>query len=155
MDLRVFYQKLRKIEEEIAESTVVVVSHETPDGGKAGRKAEVARGVAVADLKFIELAGAQYAPQGGPHLPIEDRQFLLSLRADHPDRTAKNLAAALVPLLPHPDNTAPSATSTTTKRLATLASHCLSGSQRRTLSHRCSWVNDLGTFGHFSGVGLG
>ena len=46
MDLRVFYQKLRKIEEEIAESTVVVVSHETPDGGKAGRKAEVARGVA-------------------------------------------------------------------------------------------------------------
>ena len=46
MDLRVFYQKLRKIEHEIVEPHVVVVSHETPDGGKAGQRAEVARTVA-------------------------------------------------------------------------------------------------------------
>jgi hypothetical protein len=43
MDLRVFFQKLRKIEQEIVDPHVVVVSHETPDGGRAGRLAEVSR----------------------------------------------------------------------------------------------------------------
>ncbi len=43
MDLRMFYQKLRRIEQEIADPHVVVVSHETPDGGKEGSKAEVSR----------------------------------------------------------------------------------------------------------------
>jgi len=46
MDLRVFYQKLRKIEQEIADPHVVVISQETPDGGKAGQKAEVSRAIA-------------------------------------------------------------------------------------------------------------
>jgi uncharacterized Fe-S cluster-containing radical SAM superfamily enzyme len=41
-----FYQKLRKIEHEISDPHVVVVSEETPDGGKAGHKAEVARHIA-------------------------------------------------------------------------------------------------------------
>ena len=36
MDLRVYYQKIRKIEAELPEPFVVVVSRETPDGGKAG-----------------------------------------------------------------------------------------------------------------------
>jgi hypothetical protein len=43
MDLRAFYQKLRKIEQEITDSHVVVVSHETPDGGRPGQLAEVSR----------------------------------------------------------------------------------------------------------------
>lgn len=43
MDLRVFFQKLRKIEQEIVEPHVVVVSHETPDGGRAGQLSEVSR----------------------------------------------------------------------------------------------------------------
>ncbi|HTS47121.1 MAG TPA: hypothetical protein VMH05_04210 [Bryobacteraceae bacterium] len=43
MDLRMFYQKLRKIEHEIADAHVIVVSNETPDGGRAGQKAEVSR----------------------------------------------------------------------------------------------------------------
>jgi hypothetical protein len=46
MDLRAFYQKLRKIEQEITGSHVVVVSHETPDGGKPGQLAEVSRNIA-------------------------------------------------------------------------------------------------------------
>lgn len=46
MDLKVFYQKLRAIEQEIASPHVVVVSHATPDGGKAGRKSEVSRAIA-------------------------------------------------------------------------------------------------------------
>jgi len=43
MDLKLFYQKLRTIEQEIAEPHVVVVTHETPDGGRAGQKVEVSR----------------------------------------------------------------------------------------------------------------
>jgi uncharacterized Fe-S cluster-containing radical SAM superfamily enzyme len=46
MDLRLFYQKLRKIEQEIADPHVLVVSHETPDGGRAGQTSEVSRGIA-------------------------------------------------------------------------------------------------------------
>jgi uncharacterized Fe-S cluster-containing radical SAM superfamily enzyme len=43
MDLRMFYQKLRKLEQEIVQPHVVVISQETSDGGKAGQKAEVSR----------------------------------------------------------------------------------------------------------------
>lgn len=43
MDLRVFFQKLRKLEQEITEPHVVVVSEETPDGGRAGQLTEVSR----------------------------------------------------------------------------------------------------------------
>ena len=43
MDLRVFYQKMRKLEQEIVGEHVVVVSLETPDGGKAGVRTEVTR----------------------------------------------------------------------------------------------------------------
>jgi hypothetical protein len=43
MDLRLFYQKLRKIEQEITDAHVMVVSHETSDGGRAGQKSEVSR----------------------------------------------------------------------------------------------------------------
>lgn len=46
MDLRVYYQKLRKIEEDLAEAYVVVVSKETPDGGRAGVLTETPRRVA-------------------------------------------------------------------------------------------------------------
>jgi uncharacterized Fe-S cluster-containing radical SAM superfamily enzyme len=46
MDLKAFYQKLRKIEFEIIEPNVVVVSHETSDGGRAGMKVEVSRIIA-------------------------------------------------------------------------------------------------------------
>jgi uncharacterized Fe-S cluster-containing radical SAM superfamily enzyme len=46
MDLRLFYQKLRKIEQEITDPHVLVVSNETPDGGRAGQKSEVPRGIA-------------------------------------------------------------------------------------------------------------
>jgi uncharacterized Fe-S cluster-containing radical SAM superfamily enzyme len=43
MDLRMFYQKLRKLEREIAEPHVVVISQETSDGGKEGQRTEVSR----------------------------------------------------------------------------------------------------------------
>jgi hypothetical protein len=46
MDVRVYYQKLRKIEAAILEPFVVIMSRETPDGGKPGVKTDVARSLA-------------------------------------------------------------------------------------------------------------
>lgn len=46
MDLRAYYQKLRKIEASMTEPSVVVVSRETTDGGKAGVKTAVSRSLA-------------------------------------------------------------------------------------------------------------
>ena len=52
MDLRIFYQKMRKLEQEIVGAHVIVVSLETPDGGKPGVKTEVTR--ANAALLIVE-----------------------------------------------------------------------------------------------------
>src|SRR5947209_5265176 len=46
MDLRSYYQKMRKIEAEIPEENAVIVSIETSDGGTAGRTTEVKRELA-------------------------------------------------------------------------------------------------------------
>jgi hypothetical protein len=46
MDLRVYYRKLREIEQGIAEEFVIVKSVATPEGGVAGRLTEVGRAVA-------------------------------------------------------------------------------------------------------------
>lgn len=46
MDLRAYYQKIRKIEAEITEPFVVVVSRATEEGGKAGVKTTVPKRVA-------------------------------------------------------------------------------------------------------------
>jgi len=50
MDLRAFYQKLRKIELDITDAHVVTVSNETSDGGKAGHKVEVTRSTAARSI---------------------------------------------------------------------------------------------------------
>ncbi len=46
MDLRAYYRKLRGIEAELHEDSVVVISRETPDGGRAGVKSDVPRALA-------------------------------------------------------------------------------------------------------------
>jgi hypothetical protein len=46
MDLKIFYQKVREAELEIADDPTLVVSFETPDGGKDGVVSEVPRAVA-------------------------------------------------------------------------------------------------------------
>lgn len=45
MDLKHYYQKIRDQEAKIADAFAVVVSLETPDGGKAGTLSEVSRKV--------------------------------------------------------------------------------------------------------------
>ncbi len=46
MDLKVYYQKLKQIESQIPETHPVIVSKETPDGGKEGVRTEVTRSIA-------------------------------------------------------------------------------------------------------------
>jgi hypothetical protein len=46
MDLRSYYEAIRRIEAQIAEAEVVVVSRETPDGGRGGVKSTVPRKLA-------------------------------------------------------------------------------------------------------------
>ena len=81
MDLRVFFQKLRKIEQEIAEPHVVVVSHETPDGGRAGQLAEVSRSIAARLILegHAHLATAEESAQfrSAARKAVEDAQHRL------------------------------------------------------------------------------
>ncbi len=65
MDLRAYYRKIRKIESGIEEPLVVIVSRETPDGGKAGVKAEIPRALAARMIaeERAELATPDEATQ--------------------------------------------------------------------------------------------
>jgi len=60
MDLKAYYRKVREIEAAIQEPYVVVVSHETPDGGRAGARSEVSRGLAA---QLIAQGKARLASQ--------------------------------------------------------------------------------------------
>lgn len=46
MDLRVFFQKVKEMEHAIPGDPAIVVSHETPDGGREGSVTEVSRALA-------------------------------------------------------------------------------------------------------------
>lgn len=80
MDLKVFYQKLRKIEQEIQDAHVMVVSHETSDGGKAGRKTEVSRATAA---RLILEGRARLAT---PEETMEYRQAMEQARQEAEQR---------------------------------------------------------------------
>jgi len=60
MDLKAYYEKLRRIEAEMTDRDVVVVSLETPDGGKPGVKIEVPREIAA---KLIVESRARLASE--------------------------------------------------------------------------------------------
>lgn len=65
MDLRAYYEKVRTIEAMIDAVFAVVISRDTPDGGRAGVKAELPRAVAarlIADGK-AELATPEETAQ--------------------------------------------------------------------------------------------
>jgi hypothetical protein len=65
MDLRAYYEKVRTIEAKIDAVFAVVISRDTPDGGRAGVKAELPRVVAarlIADGK-AELATPEETAQ--------------------------------------------------------------------------------------------
>jgi hypothetical protein len=58
MDLRIYYQKIRDVQAKISDACPVIVSHETPDGGKEGTLTEVPAGIAA---KMIVDAAARLA----------------------------------------------------------------------------------------------
>ena len=60
MDLRAYYRKVREVEASIAEDHVVVVSLATPEGGKAGVRTEVPKGIAA---KLVAEGRARLASQ--------------------------------------------------------------------------------------------
>lgn len=61
MDLKVFYQKIRRVKEMITTPVVVTVSLETPDGGREGVLTEVSREVAA---KLIVEGRVRLASEG-------------------------------------------------------------------------------------------
>ena len=65
MDLRAYYEKIRKIEAAIDAVFAVVISRATPDGGRSGVTSELPRAVAarlIADGK-VDLASPEDAAQ--------------------------------------------------------------------------------------------
>jgi hypothetical protein len=78
MDLRAFYQKIRKIESTIDDREVVIVSRETADGGKPGVKTDVPRNLAarlIAEEK-ADLATPEQAAQFRSELELKWRKAL-------------------------------------------------------------------------------
>ena len=70
MDLKLYYQKIRDTESEIPDAFPLVISHQTDDGGKGGRCAEVTRAVAA---KMITEGTARLATADEAKAYREDR----------------------------------------------------------------------------------
>jgi hypothetical protein len=83
MDLRVFYQKIRQIEAALAADDVVVISLETPEGGKAGVPSEVRKAVA-----------AKTIVEGRARLATAEEAREFRERTAEAVRAAEQLAAA-------------------------------------------------------------
>jgi hypothetical protein len=66
MDLRGYYQKIREVESKIADVFAVIISLETPDGGRAGTQTEVTRSLAAKMIVngLAKLAEAEEKPTG-------------------------------------------------------------------------------------------
>jgi hypothetical protein len=92
MNLRAYYDKIRETEKSIGGEFAVVVSRETPDGGKAGTKTEVTRRVAA---KMVADGAARLAE------PQEAKEFYsvnAKAAADAQQRAAaKNIQVTVVP----------------------------------------------------------
>jgi len=82
MDLKAYYQKIREIERSLKDEHPVIVSRETPDGGREGARAEVPRGVAA---KMIVEGRARLAS-------VEEKEEFLAQKAEA--KRQADLAAA-------------------------------------------------------------
>ncbi len=88
MDLRIYYQRIRETRKTLAEGDIVVVSCETPDGGKAGVCTEVPNGIAA---KMLVDGTASIADEA---VAEEFRR----VRAAAKEQSDRELAASRVPL---------------------------------------------------------
>jgi hypothetical protein len=74
MDLRAFFQKVRKLESDIHTAHVIVVSLETPDGGKPDQMTEVTRETAAKIIVEGRARLATEAESAQYHSSILDAQ---------------------------------------------------------------------------------
>jgi len=86
VDLRAYFQKMRKIEAEIPEESPVIVSLETPEGGKADRLTEVRR-----------LLAARMVVEGRARLATEKEASDFRREQAKPYELARRREAAGVP----------------------------------------------------------
>ncbi len=92
MDLKVYYRKIRELEASIPEADVVVVSYETPDGGRPGARTEVPRRVAA---KLIVEGRARLAT---PEETAEFRQAMQQARQKAEEQAAaRRIRVAVIP----------------------------------------------------------
>jgi hypothetical protein len=65
MDLRAYYRRIRDVEAELHDDSVVIVSRATEDGGRAGVKCDVPRAVAAKLIteEKADLAAAEEAEE--------------------------------------------------------------------------------------------
>jgi hypothetical protein len=83
MDLKVYYQKIRQIEAALGEAYVVLVSQDTPDGGRAGVRTEASR-----------LVAAKMIVEGRARLASAEETAEHRERAAEAKRAAEQVAAA-------------------------------------------------------------
>jgi hypothetical protein len=91
MDLRIYYGKVREQEKKITEEFPIVVSAETPDGGKAGVMSEVPKRVAA---KMIVDGLARLAKREEANTFAEDRAA--AIRAAQDVAQAAKLAVNII-----------------------------------------------------------
>ncbi len=92
MDLQLYYGKMRQEEQKIEDEFPIICSHETADGGKAGRWTEVPRRIAA---RFIVQGLARLANHQESKI-FRDVQNEAKRVADELLETAKQSAALLL-----------------------------------------------------------
>lgn len=83
MDLQVYYKKIRTMEESLKDPAIVLVSLETPDGGREGVRTEVPRRIA-----------ARMVVEGSARLATADEAREFQEQKAESKRQAEQLAAA-------------------------------------------------------------
>jgi len=95
MNLRAYYQQLRSVEESLTDPFVVLESHQTPDGGRAGVLTEVPRHLAA---KLIAEGRAHVARAEAAQAFLEQKAE--AKRISDQEATAAQMHVTLVPAEP-------------------------------------------------------
>src|SRR4051812_30673699 len=82
MDMRIYYRKIQEKEAELREDPVVIVSVETPDGGKAGVLTEVSR------RNAAKLVVDGYAQIASPEAAQAFREAVLAAKTEAEEKAA-------------------------------------------------------------------
>lgn len=92
MDLRAYYRKVRDAEATLSGEHVVVVSLETPEGGKPGVKTEVSRAIAAQLIAEGRACAATEEQTRAFHQANRE-----ALEAHEQDQAAKRIQVMVIP----------------------------------------------------------